>query len=79
MRIYRLRFNEYTNALKDTISCKEKIQPHYITCCEGELLVGVDDIAQLSQLDIYGDGIKTIELIGYALVLESITEGKGEE
>ena len=69
MRIYKLTFNQYTNSLMDTISC-EKIQPRYITCRDGELLVGVDEFIQLKDLDLYGNGIKTVELIGYALVLE---------
>lgn len=74
MKIYKLIFNAYTNGMRDTVSSQEKIQPYYITCRNGELLVGVENISQLNQMDLYGKGIKTIELVGYALVLEEEKE-----
>ena len=70
MRLYKLTFNDYTNALRDTISNKGKFPPEYITIKDGILYVAIEDIKQLEWFDNYGNGIKIAECLGGVMVLE---------
>ena len=73
MKVYKITFNEYTNALRDTIS--NKTADNYISVNkDGSLYVICEQVKQLQEFDNYGKGIKEVECLGGGIVLNSKTQ-----
>lgn len=75
-KIYKITFNQYTNALCDTVCYYFKDdegvdRSDYLSCVkdfsgqEGYIMIMTNDIAEsLKAFQKYGDGIKLLEYIG---------------
>lgn len=69
-KVYKITFNEYTNAMRDTVVYRKKpdelgdFVAVYNTgsFSEGSILVMED---QLIEIQKYGNGIKSAEFVGY--------------
>lgn len=72
MKIYKLTFNKYTNALRDTVSDGL----HYLTCKgdgyeDGYLMVLTNSFEKvIEEFQKYGDGVKLVKYVGEGFLRE---------
>ena len=62
--VYKITFNEYTNALRDTVVYRKKPDElgDFVSVYNSSILV-IED--QLIEIQKYGNGIKSAEFVGY--------------
>ena len=63
-KVYKITFNEYTNALRDTVVYRKKPDElgDFVSVYNSSILV-IED--QLIEIQKYGNGIKSAEFVGY--------------